>query len=106
MRDLLESRAAQLRRNPRAALYEAPKRRIVVTQAREGRGPRAICVIAGIRWKDDTLARSSYSYEKRRKELEKRKKKEQKRLRKLEKKNPQPTDNPEAEKTGDQPEGL
>ena len=51
------------------------------------------------------MARSSYNYEKRRKELEKKKKKEQKRLRKLEKKDPQPTENPEAEQTGDRPGG-
>jgi hypothetical protein len=48
------------------------------------------------RWKGDTLARSFYNYEKRRKELAKKKKKEDKRQRKLEKKNAQSTDSPEA----------
>jgi len=48
------------------------------------------------RWKGDTLARSFYSYEKRRKELAKKKKKEEKRQRKLERKNARSTDSPEA----------
>ncbi len=41
------------------------------------------------------MAKPNYQYEKRQKDIAKKKKQEEKRLRKLEKKNPQPGENPE-----------
>ena len=77
-------------------------------EPRDGRGPepargiRAHPVTASTCRKGDKLARTTYSYEKRRKELARKKKKEEKRLRKLAKKNPQPKDNPD-QAPGDPP---
>jgi len=64
---------------------------------RDGRGPKVagdvpahLSSVTGTRRKGDELARTNYSYEKRRKELAKKKKREAKRLRKQAKKNPPP----------------
>ena len=76
----------------------ARRQGIMSVDPRDVRGPKAAgeipahLNITGTCRKGDDLARTNYSYEKRRKELARKKKREEKRLRKLAKKNPPPED--------------